>query len=156
MSLADLYNEYEALLHRFAQSLTHDSFRADDLVQETFMRAMGHMALLEMLNPHQQRAWLTQTLKNLFFDEQKIWKRRDEILAEVNQETAQFTPSPETQIGNNPFELIPEEYQELFTMRYTLGMNSQEIADELGIPAATVRSRLHLATRKIRRRNTEI
>ncbi len=51
---------------------------------------------------------------------------------------------------SNPFDLIPEQYRDLFEKRYRLGMNSQEIAEALGIPAPTVRSRLHLGMKKLR------
>jgi len=42
MTFADLYNEFEDKLRRYAMSLVRDPDRADDLVQETFIRAMAH------------------------------------------------------------------------------------------------------------------
>jgi len=57
---------------------------------------------------------------------------------------------PQEVIWPNPFDLVPEKYRDLVRKRYVLGMTSQEIASELGIPAATVRSRLHLALKKLR------
>ena len=41
-------------------------------------------------------------------------------------------------------------------MRYVLDMNSTEIGDELGLPAATVRSRLHLAMKHMRRQKHQL
>ncbi len=52
--------------------------------------------------------------------------------------------------GFDPFELVSKADRQLIEKRYRLGMNSREIAAELGIPAATVRSRLHLAVKKLR------
>ena len=49
-----------------------------------------------------------------------------------------------------PASLVPEQYRDLFEKRYRLGMNSREIAEALGIPAPTVRSRLHLGMKKLR------
>lgn len=49
ITLTDLYETYETPLRRFANGLTRNGPDADDLVQETFVRAMGHSALLETL-----------------------------------------------------------------------------------------------------------
>lgn len=152
MTLADLYEEYETVLWRYAQSLGHDRDRADDLVQETFIRAMGHLDLLKLLKPYQRRAWLYRTLKNLFLDEQLARRRQETLVEQLGQEEslAEF-PSPEL-MSANPLKLVPERYRELVEKRYVLGLTSQEIAEELGIPAATVRSRLHLALKEARAR----
>jgi RNA polymerase sigma-70 factor (ECF subfamily) len=150
MTLADLYEEYEAILWRYAQSLGHDADRADDLVQETFIRAIGHLELLTLLKPYQRRAWLYRTLKNLFLDEQIARRRQATLVERLGQETSMAeSPSPEF-ISANPMKFVPERYRELVEKRYILGMTSQEIAEELGIPAATVRSRLHLALKEAR------
>ncbi|MFN2201071.1 MAG: sigma factor, partial [Caldilineaceae bacterium] len=62
--IAELYEEYETVLLRYALRLTHDTDWAADLVQDTFVRSMGHVELLRMLKKHQRRAWLYRTLKN--------------------------------------------------------------------------------------------
>ena len=54
------------------------------------------------------------------------------------------------------FDLAPEPYRELLEMRYAMGMNSREIGEELGIPATTVRSRLHLAIKKLRAKKSNL
>ena len=151
MTLDDLYATYEALLQRYANSLAHDTDRADDLVQETFIRSLGHLPLLEMLAAPQRQAWLKRTLKNLFIDEERSRQRQERLLQELvvteavsEQETFAQVLTP------NLLANVPEEVRELFEMRYTLGMNSTEIGEALDIPAATVRSRLHFATEKLR------
>ena len=53
-SIAQLYEEYEDALIRYALRLTHDRDWAEDLVQDTFVRAMGHLELLKMLKQHTQ------------------------------------------------------------------------------------------------------
>lgn len=147
--IAELYVEFEGKLRSYARQLTRESSWAEDLVQDTFTRAMLHLDLLGLLNIHQRRAWLYTTLKHRFLDEQAAHRRHDALLqqfdaASLTTSTPPLTPSP------NPFDLVPEQYQELVHMRFVLGMNSTEIAEELGIPAATVRSRLHLAVKHLR------
>jgi RNA polymerase sigma-70 factor (ECF subfamily) len=151
MTVDDLYAHYEAILLRYAQSLTHDSDRADDLVQETFIRSLGHLSLLAMLEPAQRRAWLKRTLKHLFIDSERARQRQERLLQQLT--VTETVSEQETFAGvltPNPFESLADDVRELFEMRYTLGMNSTEIGEELGLPAATVRSRLHYATEKLR------
>ena len=54
--------------------------------------------------------------------------------------------------GCDPYDLVPPQDRELVEMRYRLGLNSSEIAAALGIPAATVRWRLHQAVGRLRAR----
>jgi len=160
MTLTDLYKEYERKLRRYAIRMVHDVHKADDLVQETFLRSMGHIMLLEQLNDYQRQAWLYRTLKNLVLDEQYA-RQREQIL--VDQLAQQAKLIQDVQVDSNPmldvltqdiFDQVPPRYRELLYKHYVLGLNSQEIAHELGIPAATVRSRLHLALKKLRAKKT--
>ena len=150
MTLTDLYEEYELELHRYARRWTRDPHRIDDLVQETFIRAMGHLDLLGLLEPYQRRAWLYRTLKNLFLDDVSARQRQEALIEQMAQDAPLAGYLPQEVIWPNPFDLVPEKYRDLVRKRYILGMTSQEIAEELGIPAATVRSRLHLAIKKLR------
>jgi RNA polymerase sigma-70 factor (ECF subfamily) len=150
MTLTDLYEEYELELRRYARRLARDPHRVDDLVQETYIRAMGHLDLLDLLEPYQRRAWLYRTLKNLFLDGESARQREEALIEQVAQDVPFASYRPQEVIWPNPFDLVPEKYRDLVRKRYILGMTSQEIASELGIPAATVRSRLHLALKKLR------
>lgn len=150
MELSDLYEEYETMLRRYALRLTRDQDRADDLVQETFIRAMGHLQLLGLLNRHQRRAWLYRTLKNLFLDELNARQRQENLTAQLAWQMPLVGELPAEAMSPNPFDLVPEQYRDVVEKRYRQGLNSRKIAKELGIPDATVRSRLHLALKKLR------
>lgn len=150
MTIADIYETFEEELHRCAICLVRDADQADDLMQETFIRAMAHLELLDQLNPHQRRAWLYRVLKNLFLDAQSR-RRREQALAEQLTQEAWFASHPGVEMGSpDLFQQIPERYRELLQKRYILSMTSEEIGQELGIPAATIRSRLHLAIKWLR------
>ena len=150
MTLTELYEEYELELRRYARRWTRDAYRIDDLVQECFIRAMGHLELLGLLEPYQRRAWLHRTLKNLFLDQESARQREEALIEQMAQEAPLAGYLSQEVIWPNPFDLVPGKYRDLVRKRYILGMTSQEIASELGVPAATVRSRLHLALKKLR------
>jgi RNA polymerase sigma-70 factor (ECF subfamily) len=132
-------------LQRYALHLAHDTGRAEDLVQETFLRALSHLALLAGLAVNQRRAWLYRVLKNLFLDQQRRARRMDEILQRL-AELATVDDLPV--IDAAAYDLIeaaPAQHREVLFRRYVLGQTSQLIGRELGLPPATIRSRLRLA-----------
>ena len=156
MTLADIYEEYEGRLRRYAMSLVQDSDRSDDLVQETFIRAMAHLELLGQLNRHQRQAWLFRVMKNRFIDEQRARQRRQDLAVRLSQEAWFSVLTSADEMGQDLFESIPERYRELLHQRYVLSMNSTEIGREMSIPAATVRSRLHLAIKWLRAHQAQV
>lgn len=152
MTLDQLYDQYESLLYGYAMRLTRNADRADDLVQETLIRAMGHLELIGTLARPQQRAWLYRTLKNLFLDEEVRSRRHAMLMQEIGRETFFEETTAAESISIDPFEHVPERFRDVVEMHYRWGMTSQEIAVQLEIPAATVRSRLHLAIKEMRRK----
>ena len=155
LTLPGLYAQFASALCRYAVGLTRDPDRADDLVQETFIRAMSHLTLLSELQVPQQRAWLYRTLRNLFVDQARAYRRQEALVVHLIQQTeAIHNPLP-LHIVSEVFDVIPAHYRELLERRYLLGMTSQEIADELGIPAGTVRSRFRLIDKWLRKHRSE-
>jgi RNA polymerase sigma-70 factor (ECF subfamily) len=155
MGISDLYTLFQNSLHRAAQRLTRDPDEADDLVQDTFVRALGHLALLELLNETQCRDWLYQTLRNLFLDRTRARQRREDFQNQWMRYVEQTNSAVVEANASSIFDQIPERYREVIHKRYTLGMTSQEIGKELDIPAATVRSWLYQAIRTARKRRKQ-
>ncbi len=150
LDIARLFDEYESRLHRYAHRLTRDDAAASDLVQETFVRAMSNMNQLQSMNPHQRQAWMYKVLKNRFLDQYRSRQREQALM----QRLADLTEEPYDLATNltvqGAMERVPEIYREVLHMRYALDMSSEQIGMKLGIPSATVRSRLHLAMKWLR------
>lgn len=156
VTIVQLYDELKGRLERYALRLVRDPDRADDLVQETFARALAHSELLGQLNPYQRRAWSYRVLKNLFLDQRRARQRERALLGRLAwQEWVESIPDPLI-LSPDLFARIPERYAEVLYRRYVLGMTSHEIGEELGIPAATVRSRIRLAVKWLRAHPSEI
>jgi RNA polymerase sigma-70 factor (ECF subfamily) len=156
LEIGDLYQEYEDKLRGYALSLTRDPQRADDLVQETFVRAIGHFQLLGRLKSYQRRAWLYRVLKNLFLDEQRALQRRQTLMDQMARQARVASYPAVDVVARELMGLVPERYREVLHKRYILGMTSEEIGRELGIPAATIRSRLYLARKWIRTHQSDL
>lgn len=155
LTIAELYEEYDDQLRRYAMGLTRDSDRASDLVQETFIRALTHLELLKQLNRYQRRAWLYRVLKNRFIDQQRA-RQRERVLLEQLAELVEVESSSFVDVRlYGLFDRVPERYRDLLKKRYVLGMTSKEIGHGLGVPAATVRSRLRLAIKWLRTHQSE-
>jgi len=149
--VAELFEQHQTPLQRYALGLTHRKDTADDLVGDTFARALLNQPLLHRLNAHQRRAWLYRVLRNRFFDLQRRDRRTDHLIHQLGQQAR--SKQDDLVI---PWEWLavlddaPRRYRELLRKRYELGMTSTEIGREMGIPSATVRSRLRLAIRWLR------
>ena len=138
-------------MHRYAMSLVRNQDSADDLVQETFIRAWSHLPLLSVLSFPQRRAWLRRVLKNVFIDQYRRSVREHDLLAEIVRDTASYAADPSVSLQvQELLGILPASLRDLWYRRYVDGMNAAEIARELGIPHATVRSRLHAARRRLR------
>lgn len=154
-SIADLFEASRDRLFRFALSLCKRLDRADDLVQETFLRALKHSQTLARMNGFQQDAWLKRVLRNRFFDEQRSRKRAIAAIVEMTRD-AHRRPDGDILLHlDEILDQVPKRYRGMLEKRYRLGMNSTEIGEELGIPAATVRSHLHQGIRWLRDRIAE-
>jgi RNA polymerase sigma-70 factor (ECF subfamily) len=155
--IAGLYTtEREALL-RYARSLTHDRSRAEDLVQDAFVRAMSHLDLLCDLTRGQRRAWLYRVIKNRFIDQTRRVKRWQPVQAGLEREASDLCDPVMADVRLWEFlGSVPERYREVLRDRFVLGMTSSEIGERLGMPAGTVRSRLRLATAWMRKHRVRL
>src|SRR5574340_783 len=132
------YREHVRLVLAIAAGRVRQAAAAEDLTQETFLRAWQHYSQVSELHPPAQRAWLGRTVRNLATD---LWRRQ------VLEGELQPDPAPEEQSELRldvvqALDELPPEDRDLVVMRYLEGMNSREIGDALGVPEGTVRRRL--------------
>jgi len=150
VNVAELYEEHRDKLTRYAISLSRSLDRADDLVQETFVRALQHSGDLQSMNRYQQEAWLKRVLRNRFFDEERTSRRKRQLVQQLISNCQRQENSLSLPEFDSVLELVPLEHQSVFEKRYRLGMNSSEIASELNVSAGTVRYWLHQSIQCLR------
>jgi RNA polymerase sigma-70 factor (ECF subfamily) len=147
-SYEELVRRYERLVGRILYPYARRETSAEDLVQETFLRAYDR---LESFNPEYRfKTWLLAIANNLGVD---TLRRRREVV-EFNQEThAGSAGGPETAALESDRALavqeaiqsLPETYGVPVILRYTEDMSYAEIAEVLDVTVAAVKSRLFRA-----------
>ena len=148
--MEELYTTYWPGLLRYCTSLAHDGTAAEDLAQETFLRALTHLADLEERGPEQRKAWLRKTARNLWSD--SLRKGRREIFpGEEELDLASF--EEDFTWGEVAWLLgrLPPEEGLLFRLRYLEGYNATELGELFDLPPGTVRSRLSSARKKLKK-----
>jgi RNA polymerase sigma-70 factor, ECF subfamily len=148
-----LYKEHGAPLWRYAVRLTNDRARAEDVVQETLLRAWQHPQVTDD-SERSARAWLFTVARNLITDERRSSRFRHEVSSldrapESADSDEVGTALDRVLIADALAHLSPE-HRAVVWRSYYLGWTTKQIADDLGIPDGTVKSRLHNALRALR------
>lgn len=145
----ELYEAHYTELVAYGAHMSGSKELAEDLVQETYIRAMRNAATLEDLTPTKQRAWLYRTFKNLFLDRCRRAALENEYVQNLQSES--MTEQGIQEIENAMLlQSISPEDRGLFQLRYLEGYTAKEISEMLGIPQGTIRSRLSRCRQKLK------
>ena len=151
--------EHLDMLYRIARRLTRDEASAEDLVQETMLRAFRSAGSFD-LKEFGIRPWLVRILRNLHNTRYKQDKHEpvadDQLLASVEAQEPLPVFRSSSELWENvdqqlmhAVESLPAEYQEVLMLWAIEDLSYQEIADALDVPIGTVMSRLFRARQKL-------
>lgn len=146
--ITKLYTVYREELLKYCCRICGNTGDAEDLLQETFIRALSNLDLLEELGEKERRAWLYKVARNLFYD---ACRRR---AVERNHGTQ--TEEETTDGGFSELETamilatLPPDLSQLFIKRYFEGYSSKELAEEYGLSPSGVRAALSRARKLLR------
>jgi RNA polymerase sigma-70 factor (ECF subfamily) len=156
-------------VYRFALRLTAGNrVDADDIVQETFLRAYRHWHTFK--RGTSARAWLFTIARNVFLRARERQSRRPETLeSELDYDVGAVAASdvlrdvmehdPERRFFasfideevSRAVEQLPADFREVVVLSDIEGLNYAEIADIVGVPLGTVKSRLYRGRRLLQR-----
>ena len=138
-------------LRAFAISLSGNIDRADDLVQETLLKAWQHLNKFE--DGTNLRAWLFTILRNTYFSD--LRKRRREVEDVDGKKTASLSVAP-TQQGHvdmqdlrEALKLLSAEQREALVLVRAAGMSYEEAAEVAQCAVGTIKSRVNRARAKL-------
>lgn len=160
-AFGQIVRHYQRAVYRVAYGLTRNASDADDLAQETFVRAwqaIGRFRTGEPLYP-----WLARIAMNQAISLFRRRKRRPETPLEPLLEAGRqwgggADPAKEVSDRDHAAHLeaalaeLSHEHQSVLVLRAVEGLSYDEIADVLGVPAGTVMSRLARARAELRAR----
>src|SRR6478735_6885997 len=149
-----LHDEHAASLWGYCLRLTGgDHARAQDVVQETLLRAWRKPAVLDQ-SQRSARAWLFTVARNIVIDD----KRSAHAQHEFGTENLPERPSPDDQadavldawLVSDALAELSDEHRAVIVHAYYGGRSISEISRELDVPEGTVKSRLHYGLRALR------
>jgi RNA polymerase sigma-70 factor (ECF subfamily) len=147
----NLVNAYSSWLYRYAYWLCGESSSAEDLVQETFLRAWRFLDSLKQESS--AKAWLTTILRreNARKYEKKSFSYVDVELDEIPAQQHDFDDRPEVIALHVALRELPVKYREPLVLQVLEGYSLDEIAKMFNLPRNTVATRLHRARQKLRK-----
>ncbi len=158
---------WEAIVVRYRRKVFHIAYKftgkhdeAEDLTQEIFMKIFKS---LEKFNQDADfSTWLSSVARNYCIDHYRASKREREVLVE---DLVAFDLAPAS--SGNPhraledrdrrsflrkgLELLPDKLREAVVLRDLQGLSYQEMADRLGLPEGTVKSRINRGREELAR-----
>lgn len=148
-----LFAQNYRFVTNYCIKMTGSIDKAQDIVQETFLRAVIHMEKVQ--SDKKFSTWLITIATNLFRDELRKQKRKSPEPLEDTLESHDPTPEEATMINLEYQELLDVlqvlsyEKRSVFILKHYYGFSYEEIAEMSDCPIGTVRSRLHNAMKGI-------
>jgi len=151
--LRQLYAENAAPLRSYVRRFTTEA-EADDIVQETFIRAWRHLDRLRA-DGRPLRPWLLRVARHLLSDAARRSRRRPatvpvEVTAATMGVDGGLDRVLDQQVLSAALRRLPAGQLAVLVESWVLGASLDTAARHLGIPAGTARSRLHYARHALR------
>lgn len=162
-AFAALMRRYNRKLYRAARGVTGDDAEAEDVVQEAWTRAYAHLSSYR--NESSLATWLVRIALNEALGRKRRAKPTVELDEAMENQTSSVisfpscTPDPESILSRMQVRLrleraidtLPPDFRAVFVLRVIEDMSGTEVAQQLAIPEATAKTRLHRARTMLRK-----
>ena len=138
-------------LRAFAWSISRNGSDADDLVQDTLIKAWSHRDKFE--TGTNLRAWLFTILRNTYYT--AVVRRRREVRDEDDQHARSLTSAPTQEWGlalralQTALDALPPEHREALILVGAAGLSYEEAAEICGCALGTIKSRVNRARNRL-------
>jgi RNA polymerase sigma-70 factor, ECF subfamily len=154
-AIRQLYARHAQALHRYVERFCPDGASADDIVQETFIRAWRHLPQL-ISGDYPVRPWLFRVARNLLIDADRAARSRPitvrvQATAEEGRDDTGLGRVLDQQVVADALHQLSPAHRAVLVETFYQGHTLAKAARQLGIPDGTARSRLHYALQALRR-----
>lgn len=156
-SFEALASPHLEMVYRVARRLARNEHDAEDLVQETYLKAYKAFERFEM-REFGIKPWLLKIMHNTFLNRQARQRKApratdQQILEQVPADDGVVPPELDyedlDQEVKQAIDSLPQEFRSVLLLWATMELSYQEIAGVLSVPIGTVMSRLHRARRQL-------
>ena len=153
-TMTQLHDEHAAALWGYCLRLTgHDHARAEDVAQETFLRAWRSLPKLDE-SAGSVRAWLFKVARNIVIDDWRTKRsQREFAVSEVPEVPSEVDRTDQLLVSwvvADALTRLSPEHRAVLVECYYKGQSVAEASRRLGVPEGTVKSRTHYALRALR------
>ncbi|HEV2934490.1 MAG TPA: sigma-70 family RNA polymerase sigma factor [Streptosporangiaceae bacterium] len=152
-AVRELYARHARALHGYVRRFCPDRASADDIVQETFIRAWRHLPQLSA-DDRLVRAWLYRVARNLLTDAARARRSRPVTVrvqpAEEGGDDTKLSQVLDQQLVTGALRQLSASHRTVLVETFYRGRTLARVARQLGIPYGTARSRLHYALQALR------
>lgn len=152
----EVARQHGRTIYNFAYRLSGDPDDANDLTQEVLLRVRKGLA---SYRPITFEGWLWRITRNAFLDEVRRRRRRQTSpLPEHFDRISPASPAPDQVLASyglsedvqGALMRLPYDFREAVVLCDVVGLSYQEVAEAIGAPIGTVRSRIHRARKMLR------
>lgn len=149
-AFGELVRRHQSQVRNFLRRLTRDESLADDLAQDSFLRAWDKIHTYSGTGTF--IGWVLKVAYTTFLQKKRKDKRYNEILEQAGHEPRINTDDvrEETLDLDRIMAILSEEERVILIFSYACGLSHREISEATDMPAGTVKSIIHRAKEKIR------
>jgi RNA polymerase sigma-70 factor (ECF subfamily) len=159
LALEALIRRYQNYVYRLCYLVMHNEQDAEDMTQETFLRACRALPRFQVREGISFEAWLYRIAVNCC---RSRMRRKWYQVLPWPEPAPQLIAEPESQpdrwVEHNEWrneilaaiDSLGEKHRMVVILRYYTGLSNEEIAETLDLPSGTVRSRLHTARQRLK------
>lgn len=159
LALEALVRRYQNYVFRLCTLVMHHEQDAEDMTQETFIRACRALPRYEIREGVSFEAWLYRIAVNCCRSRmRRKWYQSLPWPEPAPEMVAEPEEQPERRMEQQEWrheileavQTLDDKHRLVVVLRYYAGLSNEEIADALDVPSGTVRSRLHTARQRLK------